>query len=170
MPPSCFATATGRPDASRTYERHPAPARRVTNDDAGSGNGTTQPAPTPAPAPPAVDDTTASVVSIALRYLGIGYRYGGTTPRGFDCSGFTQYVFGQVGKSLPRTADQQLRAATRIARSQARAGDLVFYLGGGRAYHVGIYLGNGRMIDSPHTGSSISVRSVYSANAVFGRV
>ena len=157
-----------------------APARRTVNDapgngrsngnakddgnGKGNGNGTTQ------PAPPPVSGNTSSVVAIAMRYLGIAYRYGGTSPRGFDCSGFTQYVFRQIGVSLPRTADQQLRAATRIARSQARVGDLVFYLGGGRAYHVGIYLGNGRMIDSPHTGASIAVRAVYSANAVFARV
>ncbi|HYY12736.1 MAG TPA: NlpC/P60 family protein [Kineosporiaceae bacterium] len=121
------------------------------------------------PAPPS-DGTTASVVAIAMRYLGIAYRYGGTSPRGFDCSGFTQYVFGQVGQSLPRTADQQLRATTRISRSEARAGDLVFFLGGGYAYHVGIYLGNGKMIDSPRTGQAVSVRSVYSANVVFTRV
>ena len=94
-----------------------------------------------------------------MRYLGIAYRYGGTTPRGFDCSGFTQYVFRQVGVTLPRTADQQLRATTRISRSQARAGDLVFFLSGGSAYHLGIYLGNGKMIDSPRRGSVVTVRS-----------
>jgi cell wall-associated NlpC family hydrolase len=115
-------------------------------------------------------DEVSSVVAIAMRYLGIPYRYGGSTPRGFDCSGFTQYVFRQVGVSLPRTAQQQLGATTRISRSQARAGDLVFFLSGGYAYHVGIYLGNGKMIDSPRRGTSVTVRSVYSANAVFTRV
>ncbi len=119
---------------------------------------------------PAPDASASDVVSIAMRYLGIAYRYGGTTPRGFDCSGFTQYVFRQVGISLPRTAQQQLQATTRISRSQARAGDLVFYVNGGYSGHVGIYLGNGKMIDSPRTGSVISVRSIYSANVVFGRV
>ena len=130
----------------------------------GSG-GTTKPAP---PVAPPVDDQT-DVVGIALRYLGIAYRYGGTTPRGFDCSGFTQYVFRQVGVTLPRTADQQLRTVSRISRSQARAGDLVFFLSGGYAYHVGIYLGNGKMVDSPRRGSVVTVRSIYSANVTFGR-
>ena len=136
-------------------------------DGAGAGTGgTTKPVP---PVAPPVDDR-ADVVPIALRYLGIAYRYGGTTPRGFDCSGFTQYVFRQIGVTLPRTADQQLRAASRISRSQARAGDLVFFLNGGYAHHVGIYLGNGKMVDSPRRGSVIAVRSVYSSNVAFARV
>ena len=133
----------------------------------GTGTGdTTKPAP---PAAPPVDDKATDVVAVALRYLGIAYRYGGTTPRGFDCSGFTQYVFRQAGIALPRTADQQLRAATRISRSAAHAGDLVFFLSGGYAYHVGIYLGNGKMVDSPRPGSTITVRSVYSSNVAFAR-
>ncbi len=149
-----------------------APARRSTNDARanGNGNGNSNSRSTAEPAPAPVTGNTSTVVAIAMRYLGIAYRYGGTTPRGFDCSGFTQYVFKQVGVSLPRTAEQQLRATTRISRSQARAGDLVFYLGGGRAYHVGIYLGDGKMIDSPRTGRSITVRSIYSSNTVFTRV
>jgi cell wall-associated NlpC family hydrolase len=138
----------------------------ATGNDTDNGTGsTTNPVP---PAPPA-DDKVTDVIAIALRYLGIAYRYGGTTPRGFDCSGFTQYVFGQVGVTLPRTADQQLRGAARISRSQARPGDLVFFLSGGYAYHVGIYLGNGKMVDSPRPGSVVTVRSVYSANAAFAR-
>ena len=112
----------------------------------------------------------SSVLAIAARYVGIAYRYGGTTPRGFDCSGYTKYVFGQLGVSLPRTADQQMRATRRISRSEARAGDLVFMLSGGHAYHVGIYAGGGTMYDSPRTGKSISKRSIWSSNVVFGRV
>ena len=106
--------------------------------------------PPPRPAVPAaprravpagVSAPAGSVVAIAMRYLGVPYVYGGSTPRGFDCSGFTQYVFAQVGITLARSADGQYRSVTRITRSQAVAGDLVFYLGGGGAYHVGIYLG-----------------------------
>ena len=167
-----------------TAERHAVPSPRTsmvatsrsgtrtsigadTGDDAGDDTGgTTTPAP---PVTPPVENNVTDVVSIAMRYLGIAYRYGGTTPRGFDCSGFTQYVFRQAGLTLPRTADQQLRAATRISRSAAHAGDLVFFLSGGYAYHVGIYLGNGKMVDSPRRGSSVTVRSVYSSNVAFAR-
>jgi peptidoglycan DL-endopeptidase CwlO len=158
--------------ARRVPQQAPAPVTvpaddtttTITASDDGTGDG----GGSAVPAPPPVDGN-ASVVAIAMRYLGIAYRYGGTSPRGFDCSGFTQYVFKQVGISLPRTAQQQLNATTRIARSQAKAGDLVFFLSGGSAYHVGIYLGDGKMVDSPRSGKSVTVRSVYSANAVFAR-
>jgi cell wall-associated NlpC family hydrolase len=163
--PAAAAAKTATAVAAKPAAKPAAPARR-TSTGTGTG-GTTQPAPPVAP--PVDDQTTTDVVGIAMRYLGIAYRYGGTTPRGFDCSGFTQYVFRQVGVSLPRTADQQLRAATRISRSTARAGDLVFFLSGGYAYHVGIYLGNGKMVDSPRRGSSVTVRSVYSSNVAFAR-
>ncbi len=107
----------------------------------------------------------ASVLTIAARYEGIAYVFGGTTPDGFDCSGYVQYVFNQVGISLPRTSDAQRAATTRISRSEAVAGDLVFMPG-----HVGIYAGDGMMWDSPRTGQSISKRAVYSSSATYGRV
>jgi peptidoglycan DL-endopeptidase CwlO len=122
-----------------------------------------------AAAPAPADSRAGGVVAIAMRYLGVPYVYGGSTPRGFDCSGFTQYVFAQVGISLARSADGQYRSVTRIARSQAVAGDLVFYLGGGGAYHVGIYLGGNRMIAAPHSGEVVRVQDIYSANVAFGR-
>jgi peptidoglycan DL-endopeptidase CwlO len=160
-------SSAGTGGTTQTGNGTPDRGRDGSGDDAGVGSGgTTKPAP---PVAPPVDDQVTDVVGIALRYLGIAYRYGGTTPRGFDCSGFTQYVFRQVGVELPRTADQQLRAAGRISRSQARAGDLVFFLSGGYAYHVGIYLGNGKMVDSPRRGSVVTVRSVYSSNVAFAR-
>ncbi|GAB3686154.1 C40 family peptidase [Angustibacter aerolatus] len=107
----------------------------------------------------------AAVMQIAARYAGIAYRYGGTTPAGFDCSGYTGYVMRQVGISLPRTSSAQRAATRRISRSEAVPGDLVFMPG-----HVGIYAGNGMMWDSPHTGASISKRAIYSSSATFGRV
>ena len=107
----------------------------------------------------------ASVLAIAARYNGIAYRYGGTTPAGFDCSGFTSYVLAQVGIDLTRTSGSQRAETTRISRSEAVAGDLVFMPG-----HVGIYAGNGMMWDSPRSGKDVSKRSVYSSSATFGRV
>jgi peptidoglycan DL-endopeptidase CwlO len=107
----------------------------------------------------------ASVMSVAARYAGIMYRYGGTTPAGFDCSGYTSYVMRQVGVSLPRTSGAQRAAARRVSRSEAVPGDLVFMPG-----HVGIYAGNGKMWDAPHTGMAISKRRIWSSSATFGRV
>ena len=130
-------------------------------------------APAPAdPAPSTIEAGSpgsaqfgASVLAIAARYNGISYRYGGTTPAGFDCSGFTSYVLAQVGIDLTRTSGSQRAETTRISRSEAVAGDLVFMPG-----HVGIYAGNGMMWDSPRSGKDVSKRSVYSSSATFGRV
>lgn len=105
-------------------------------------------------------------VLLSRTQLGTRYRWGGTTAAGFDCSGYTKYIFAKAGKSLPRTAAQQYRATKRT--SKPRAGDLVFY-GGARAYHVGIYLGNGRMIHSPRSGKSVEVTRVW-RGASYGKV
>jgi cell wall-associated NlpC family hydrolase len=118
---------------------------------------------------PASSARGSAVLAIAARYVGTPYVYGGTTPHGFDCSGFTGYVYRQLGVHLPRTANQQMGATRRIARSQARPGDLVFFVSGGRAYHVGIYAGGGKMYDAPHTGARVSKRAIWSAAVVFGR-
>ncbi|UIJ35637.1 peptidoglycan-binding domain-containing protein [Allobranchiibius sp. GilTou73] len=105
------------------------------------------------------------VVSIAERYTGVPYVYGGSTPRGFDCSGFTSYVYRQVGHSLPRTAAAQANATRRV--SSPRPGDLVFY--GYPAHHVGIYVGGNNMIDSAKPGTRIHVHAIWGAH-YFGRV
>ena len=112
-----------------------------------------------------VPQSSSGVVNIARGLLGIPYVYGGSTPAGFDCSGFTQYVFGKAGISIPRTASAQQRAATRV--SSPKPGDLVFF--GSPAWHVGIYTGNGKMIDSPRSGKSTSERSVFSGVSGYGR-
>lgn len=111
----------------------------------------------------------SGVLAIASRYFGIYYRWGGTTPSGFDCSGYTGYVFRQVGIRLPRTANDQMHAVRRISRSEAQPGDLVFFTSGGHAYHVGIYVGGGYMFDSPRSGKTIGKHKIWSSNVVFGR-
>ncbi|HET7476331.1 MAG TPA: C40 family peptidase [Dermatophilaceae bacterium] len=112
-----------------------------------------------------VAPAASGVLGIAASLLGIPYVYGGSTPAGFDCSGFTSYVFRQVGISLPRTAAAQQAAATRVSSPQP--GDLVFY--GYPAYHVGIYAGNGMMYDSPRTGLSSGLRRIFSGSVSYGR-
>ena len=111
----------------------------------------------------------SGVLAIASRYFGVPYRWGGSTPAGFDCSGFTSYVFRQAGISLPRTANQQMLATRRIPRSQAVAGDLVFFVSGGRAYHTGIYVGGNYMYDAPRSGSTVGRHVIWTSSVVFGR-
>ncbi len=123
-----------------------------------------------APAPVVGAARGSSVLALAARYVGVPYVYGGSTPRGFDCSGFVRYVFNLLGVHLPRTAEEQMLATRRVPRSQARPGDLVFFLSGGRAYHVGIYAGGSMMYDSPRPGKRLAKRAIWSSNIVFGRV
>jgi cell wall-associated NlpC family hydrolase len=107
-----------------------------------------------------------SIVSIAKRYTGIYYRFGGTSPRGFDCSGYTQFVYKKAGVNLPRTAAAQQRRAHRVAHP--RPGDLVFF--GHPAHHVGIYAGPGQMYDSGKPGLRTQKRHIFSGVSGFGRV
>lgn len=106
------------------------------------------------------------VVEIAMRYLGVPYRWGGTTPGGFDCSGLTQYVYRQVGVSLPRTSRSQFLCGVRIPASRPdllQAGDLVFFGTEGdssRIHHVGIYVGQGTFVHAPATGDVVRVTSL----------
>lgn len=97
-----------------------------------------------------------SIADIALRYQGVPYVYGGTTPGGFDCSGFVGYVYRQAGISLPRTSWAQGASGSKVSAGEAAAGDIVYYGG-----HVGIYLGEGKMVHSPRPGDSVKVVNVY---------
>jgi cell wall-associated NlpC family hydrolase len=112
---------------------------------------------------------SSGIVGIAASLAGIYYVYGGTTTAGFDCSGYTQYVFAKAGISLPRTAEAQRQATTPVTNPQP--GDLVFF--GSPAHHVGIYAGNGTMWDSQQTGTAVALRtdrSERSGGATYGRV
>lgn len=106
------------------------------------------------------------IIATASSLTGISYVWGGTTPAGFDCSGYTSYVYRQVGLSIPRTARAQQAYLTPV--SDPQPGDLVFF--GNPAHHVGIYAGGGMMYDSPHSGSATSLRRIYSGVAGYGRL
>lgn len=102
--------------------------------------------------PASRDSSTAyirRIVQTSMRYTGVPYVFGGTSPSGFDCSGFTRYVFAQSGIYLPRTADEQFEVGRHVSYSRLQPGDLVFfstYAAG--ASHSGIYIGNGQFISA----------------------
>ena len=100
----------------------------------------------------------ASLVQYARRYIGVRYVYGGVSPlTGFDCSGFTRFVYAHFGIMLPHQAAQQFAMGRSVPRSALRPGDLVFFDGLG---HVGLYLGGGMFIHAPHTGARVEISSL----------
>lgn len=107
------------------------------------------------------------VTKYAKNFTGVPYVYGGSTPSGFDCSGFVKYIYSRFGISLPRVSYSQLRSGMPVDKNDLKEGDLLFFRGGG---HVGIYVGNGEYIHAPRTGRSVSVepltRSLYAARRI----
>ncbi|MBA3366419.1 MAG: C40 family peptidase [Actinobacteria bacterium] len=127
----------------------------VESDDGSDESSAVSAAPAPTASAPA---RYGGVVGIAMRYLGVPYKWGGASPStGFDCSGFIMYVYSQVGVSLPHNAAAQYGVGTPVSRSQLQPGDLVFFNGLG---HNGIYIGGGQFIHSPHTGDVVKISSL----------
>lgn len=113
--------------------------------------------PDPAPVQPALP--SGDLISTAYKYIGVPYVYAGKTPAGFDCSGFTSYVFREAyGMEIGGWTGAQERLGTRISTSQAQPGDLLFWGNPGATYHVAIYLGNQQYIHAPDVGGSVEVR------------
>ncbi len=115
----------------------------------------------------AINPDHSSVVAFAASFVGkVPYVWGGASPSGFDCSGFTMYVYSNFGVGLPHNAAAQQSCTTPVPSGQEQPGDLVFF--GSPAYHVGIYAGGGSMINAPHTGAYVSYGSTAGASG-FGR-
>ena len=136
-----------------------AAAKKAAEEQAAQQQSTSAPTITP---PPPVNIPTGSpgaghalAASIALRYLGVPYVWGGASPSGFDCSGLVMYVYAQLGISLPHYTVAQWNASYPI--SSPAPGDLVFFDGLG---HVGIYIGGGRFVNAPHSGSVVRIDSM----------
>ncbi len=124
---------------------------------------TPKPTQAPAPAPVPMSSTGNAVVDVAMQYIGVPYVYGGTTPSGFDCSGFTRYVYRQLGYSLNRTAAAQASNGTVVAsKADLQPGDLLLFRSssGSGIGHVGIYIGGGNMVHAPKPGSYVKVASI----------
>ena len=115
----------------------------------------------PAPVVPisAPNGGAGAAIAAAQSVLGTPYRWAGSSPGGFDCSGLTSWAWAHAGVSLPHSSGGQYAATQRVPISQLQPGDLVFY--GSPIHHVGLYIGGGQMIHSPHTGDVVRVASIY---------
>lgn len=132
---------------------------RTAQPSASSGGGSSAPAPAPAPAPAVSaggSARNAQAAQVAMQYLGVPYRWGGSDPSGFDCSGLAMYAYGKVGVSMAHYTGAIWSAFPRVT-GDLQPGDLVFFYGLG---HMGIYIGGGMMVHAPHTGDVVRVASI----------
>jgi len=114
--------------------------------------------------------TGQAIVAAAAAQSGKPYSYGSAGPNAFDCSGLVKYVFAQFGISLPHNAHAQMSYGRPVSAAEAAPGDLVFFLDGGYAYHVGIYAGGNMMYDAPNAGSTVGKHVIWTSNVVFRRL
>jgi cell wall-associated NlpC family hydrolase len=104
----------------------------------------------------------SAIVDIAMQYLGVPYVWAGSTPAGFDCSGFTSYVYAQVGIDLPRTSSEQRYAGTVVSAAEAQPGDLIWSPG-----HIAIYAGDGMQVEAPVPGETVRYTEIWQSSPTF---
>ncbi len=103
-----------------------------------------------------------AVVDYAKQFIGTPYVYGGSSPSGFDCSGFVKYVYNHFGVNLTRSSYSQVNEGTYVARSELQPGDLVFFGTKGNVHHVGIYVSDGNFIHAPKPGKTVRIETLNS--------
>ena len=108
-------------------------------------------------------------MQVALAQRGDPYRYGASGPNAFDCSGLTMYAYNRVGRSIPRTTDQQKAGLRAVAKSARRRGDIILFVSGGDAYHAGIYIGNNRIVHASRSGTPVKVDPIWTRSYVVRR-
>lgn len=109
------------------------------------------------------DQVGDKAARVALGQVGTPYRYGGSSPAGFDCSGLIHYSYQQAGKSIPRTTAGQWAELAPVGSRDMRAGDLLFFSIEGKMSHVGLYLGNGKFVHAPSSGRTVEIERLDSA-------
>ena len=117
---------------------------------------------TPAGAGQASTNVGQRAASIAVHQVGVPYRYGGSAPTGFDCSGLVHYSYQQAGKAVARTTGQLWNSTSVVDHRDMRPGDVLFFRIEGKMSHVGIYIGDNRFVHAPSSGKSVSVESLSS--------
>nr|NLD40154.1 SH3 domain-containing protein [Actinomycetales bacterium] len=141
-----------------------APERPAAPAPAASSSGSSSSAAAPA-ASTGSSSFGNSVVAIARQYTGTPYVYGGKSPGGFDCSGFTSYVYAQMGVSIPSSSSGQYGVGRQVSASEAQPGDLIWWPG-----HVGIYTGNGNHIAARSPGTALHESTIYRSGGTFFRL
>lgn len=155
-----FAIAIGRPRSANEVKVYAVnPTRRAAGLVAGTRYLIRRP----------VSSISTRIVTEARRYLGAPYAYGGASPAGFDCSGYTSWVYARARvAALAHNSETQRHQVRLISRAAARPGDLIFYLSGGRAYHVAIYAGGGKQYAAPAPGQRVKIEYIWSSAVQFG--
>lgn len=148
----------------------PAQTQRATSNDSSSANESSSSSGSTAKARPVAQSSSvkaaisgSAVIAEASKYVGVPYVSGGSTPSGFDCSGFVSYVYRQLGVSLPRTSGAYYNVGTRVSNPQP--GDIIVSPG-----HLGIYAGPNLQIDAPRPGKTIQFRAIWQSNPIYVRV
>ena len=108
-------------------------------------------------------------MKVALAQRGDPYRYGAAGPNAFDCSGLTMFSYGRVGRSIPRTTDQQKAGLRGVAQSAKARGDIILFVSGGDAYHAGVYIGNNRIVHASRSGTPVKVDPIWTRSYVVRR-
>ncbi|MBZ9609439.1 NlpC/P60 family protein [Clostridium estertheticum] len=117
----------------------------------------------------AVTPSSNAVIAYASNFLGTPYLWGGSSPAGFDCSGFTQYVYAHFGVSIGRTTFDQIKNGVQVSRNSLQSGDLVLFGSVGNPHHVGIYVGNNTYIHAPSTGDVVKVSAMTRSDFISAR-
>ena len=122
----------------------------------------------------AVETTTTAAqrvraMKVALAQRGDPYRYGAAGPNAFDCSGLTMFSYGRVGRTIPRTTDEQKGGLRAIAHKDKARGDIILFVNGGDAYHAAIYIGHNRIVHASHSGTPVKVDRIWTSSYVVRR-
>ena len=115
--------------------------------------------------------SAAKLIARAKQFIGTPYKWGGSGPLGFDCSGFTQYLYRELGIDLPRVSSQQAASGPRISLDKLRPGDLVAWDSSSRnngADHIAIYVGDGKVIQAPKPGDSVKISTIWDSGHAWG--
>jgi len=109
---------------------------------------------------PHITASSHPATTIATQMVGKPYRFGGASPKGFDCSGLVYYSFGKAGYKVPRTSEQQYQVSLPVKRSHLQEGDLLFFRIEGKISHVGVYLDDNQFVHAPSSGKEVSIGSL----------